>query len=181
MKKVYTSAVVIIPPKSVWDPIQEIRKKYDRQINRWMPHINLMYPFVPKSQFDEIAPRFKMTCQHIESFEISLKKIDFFRHAHQKHTLWLVPEPKEKIINLYKKLVEIMPQFNDLDRFKGGYTPHLSIGQVKGDERFDTLFSQLQENWKPLSFKLEEIYFIHRKDQNTASFKVIKTIPLGNT
>ena len=34
MEKVYTSAVVIIPPMDLWEPIQEIRRKYDRQINR---------------------------------------------------------------------------------------------------------------------------------------------------
>jgi hypothetical protein len=42
MSKVFTSAVVIIPPEELWIPIQKIRKKYDRQINRWMPHITLL-------------------------------------------------------------------------------------------------------------------------------------------
>ena len=52
MKKVYTSACVIIPPKELWGPIQKIRQQYDRQIHRWMPHITLLYPFRPIVEFD---------------------------------------------------------------------------------------------------------------------------------
>ena len=40
-KKVHTSAIVIIPPPSCFPPIQEIRAKYDKSYERWMPHINL--------------------------------------------------------------------------------------------------------------------------------------------
>ncbi|MFO8018044.1 MAG: 2'-5' RNA ligase family protein [Promethearchaeia archaeon] len=179
MKKVHTSAVVIIPPESVWNPIQNIRKKYDRQIRRWMPHINLMYPFVPRSKFDDITPRFKSKCQKLKHFEITLKKVNYFHHRRQNYTLWLDPEPKNRILNLYKTFVDILPQFNDLDRFKGGYTPHLSIGQLRGKGRFKKVFSQIQRKWKPLNFKLEEIYFINRKQQQNSRFMVIKTIPLG--
>ncbi len=58
MSKVYTSAVVIIPPKEKWKPIQEIRQLYDRNINRWMPHITLLYPFRPKNSYSKIEDRF---------------------------------------------------------------------------------------------------------------------------
>ncbi|MGA1195514.1 MAG: 2'-5' RNA ligase family protein, partial [Candidatus Latescibacterota bacterium] len=48
MEKVHQSAVVLSPPQSEWDQIQAIRKKYDRNVRRWMPHITLLYPFYPK-------------------------------------------------------------------------------------------------------------------------------------
>ncbi len=58
MSKVYTSAVVIIPPKESWSSIQEIRKQYDRPINRWMPHMTLLYPFRPESRFQNVYQKF---------------------------------------------------------------------------------------------------------------------------
>lgn len=51
MNKVYNTAVVIIPPENIWGSIQKIRKKYDRYIDRWMPHITMLYPFYPKVNF----------------------------------------------------------------------------------------------------------------------------------
>ena len=42
LSKVYSSAVVLIPPKENWASIQEIRKIYDRNIIRWMPHITML-------------------------------------------------------------------------------------------------------------------------------------------
>ena len=54
MSKVYTTAVVIIPPEKIWETIQKIRRTYDRQFHRWMPHITLLYPFKPQSYFKEL-------------------------------------------------------------------------------------------------------------------------------
>jgi len=42
MEKVVTSAVVVQPPESMWDQIQDIRAKHDKAYERWMPHINLV-------------------------------------------------------------------------------------------------------------------------------------------
>ena len=42
----HTSAVVICPPSSQWGPIQEIRSVNDKSYVRWMPHVNLLYPFL---------------------------------------------------------------------------------------------------------------------------------------
>ena len=73
MSKVYISAVVIIPPESLWAPIQEIRSVYDRQINRWMPHINLLYPFKHINKFSNLEKEFSIICGQIVSFKISFK------------------------------------------------------------------------------------------------------------
>jgi poly(A) polymerase len=60
--KSHHSAVVIIPPEEVWEPIQALRRKYDRQIHRWMPHINLLYPFVAEQHFQEVMPLAAICC-----------------------------------------------------------------------------------------------------------------------
>lgn len=40
-EKTVKSALIIQPPESALQQIQEIRKKYDKAYERWMPHINL--------------------------------------------------------------------------------------------------------------------------------------------
>ncbi len=40
------SAVVIIPPEELCAGIQKLRAAHDKAYARWMPHINLMWPFV---------------------------------------------------------------------------------------------------------------------------------------
>jgi len=178
MSKVYTSAVVIIPTTDKWEPIQEIRKKYDHQIDRWMPHINLLYPFKPKSKFIGISSRFSEICSQIESFEISLKDFKYFEHRHQNFTIWLNPEPNDLIINLQLELLKTVPDCNDINKFKGGFHPHLSVGQISGIKKLkDTLFS-LRKSWKELKFPLEVIYFISRENTKTSSFSIEKKFEL---
>ncbi len=41
LRKYFTSAAVILPPKSAWAQIQAIRSRHDRAFVRWMPHISL--------------------------------------------------------------------------------------------------------------------------------------------
>ena len=45
-KLVYHTALCIIPPGNSCEQIQKIRKKHDAAFERWMPHINLAFPFV---------------------------------------------------------------------------------------------------------------------------------------
>src|SRR5262249_22586144 len=53
LSPVYRSAVVLIPPAEVRTPIQAIRTRHDRHLDRWMPHINLLYGFIPRQHFAE--------------------------------------------------------------------------------------------------------------------------------
>jgi hypothetical protein len=55
--KTHHTAVVAIPPPEVWSPIQAIRRQHDRNVQRWMPHITLIYPFMPRKHCGEALPR----------------------------------------------------------------------------------------------------------------------------
>ena len=176
--KVYTSAVVIIPPEGKWAPIQEIRKIYDRQINRWMPHITLLYPFRPENEYNRLEKEFSENCKQISQFEISLNKFNYFPHGKGRYTIWLDPEPNTLIINLQAELLKIVPDCNDVNKFKKEFKPHLSIGQLMGKNKLYEVINDLQKNWNNIEFLLNHIYFISRGDNKTSKFEIIKQISL---
>ena len=178
MSKVYTSAVVIIPPKNIWPPIQEIRKEYDRQINRWMPHVNLLYPFRHISEYSKLEKKFSEVSGQIGSFEISFKIFNYFHHGHQRYTIWLKPEPAKLIVELQEKLLKIVPDCNDVNKHKNGFTPHLSVGQIKGKKELRSILEKLQNQWEELTFILNSIFFISREKNKSSKFRIEKKIAL---
>jgi 2'-5' RNA ligase len=89
--KSHHTAVAIIPPVEVWEPIQAIRQVHDRQFHRWMPHINLLYPFYPAEQFVEVVPRLATACARVSAFPVTLAEFRMFAHPSGRVTLWLAP------------------------------------------------------------------------------------------
>jgi len=94
----HTSAVVICPPSSQWGPIQEIRSVNDKSYARWMPHINLLYPFLldddgdeaPRRNFDAATAVAREALRGIEPFTVTLRTFSRFEHA-KSCTVWLHP------------------------------------------------------------------------------------------
>ena len=180
MSKFYNSAVVIIPPQEKRDSIQEIRAIHDRGFNRWMPHITLIYPFRPKTQYMTLEKEFSEKCRNIKPFELSFRNFKFFSHGDQFFTLWLDPEPADLIINLQTNILKLVPDCNDVNKYKNSFTPHLSVGQIKGKQNLLEVISKLQKNWKDITFLLDKIYFIFRENIKTSQFEIAKQI-LFNT
>eukprot|EP01138_Halocafeteria_seosinensis_P013119 gb/GECG01013398.1/.p1 GENE.gb/GECG01013398.1/~~gb/GECG01013398.1/.p1 ORF type:complete len:642 (+),score=72.70 gb/GECG01013398.1/:1-1926(+) len=132
--KEYKSAIVIIPPTQLWKPIQTIRSIHDRVYHRWMPHINLMYPFLPDEGtcFEQAAATLQERLRDLESFRVHLNEIQCFKHK-KSATVWLGPgddSEREKLEELNRALEEVFPEHNDVSTISDkGFTPHLSLGQ----------------------------------------------------
>ncbi|MFH1742756.1 MAG: 2'-5' RNA ligase family protein [bacterium] len=180
--KTHTTAVVIIPPADLWEPIQAIRRQYDRHARRWMPHITLLYPFRLREQLAASAQELAETCCEIAPFEIRLSSFPHFVHGRGSHTIWLAPEPVELIRQLHKSLVSTFPDCDDMAGHRGGFTPHLSVAQIKGRERMRALTDAWAEEWQPILFDLHEIALIERGDHPPDDvFRVFKTVSLGKS
>jgi 2'-5' RNA ligase len=177
--KTYKTAVVVIPPEDTWAPIQAIREKHDRAFQRWMPHITLLYPFRPRSDFETAAVRLTRACESIASFEVTLASFDVFQHSQDSYTLWLTPEPKEALVQLHRALWRSFPDCDDVRRFAGDFTPHLSVGQVRGREQMQHLVSALSRDWGPTTFRVSVVSLIWRDDPPRDVFRVTQTIALG--
>jgi 2'-5' RNA ligase len=175
--KTVQTAVVLVPPHEAWPPIQAIRAEYDRQIRRWMPHITLLYPFRPRAEWDAVLEPLSEACARIEPFAVTLGSFNCFRHGRDA-ALWLAPEPKARLVALQTALWRAVPDCDDTRRYDGGFTPHLSVGQVPA-VRADSLLAGLQENWVPVTFAAAEVQLIWRDDPPGDVFRVGEQFELG--
>jgi 2'-5' RNA ligase len=177
--RTHTTAAVLIPPTELWGPIQAIRRVHDRQVWRWMPHITLLYPFRPREQFEALAAQLEQVCNRAGPFEVNLARFRYFQHNRHSATLWLDPEPKEPFVALQSLLLSVIPDCDDVNRHEGGFTPHLSVGQVRGNQALRELQGELQASWQPLSFTASTVSLIWRNLPPDDVFRAALEVPLG--
>jgi 2'-5' RNA ligase len=173
---------VAIPPAEVQPPIQDLRRRYDRQFRRWMPHLTLLYPFRPREEFAELLDTVRTACRSVPPFEVELREFRAFAHGERSVTLWLAPLPADGLANLHRALLSAFPDCVDTAQFEGGYTPHLSVGQVRGPEavrRAEELRAQLQAGWQPLRVAVREVSLLWRNEPPDDVFRVAERVALG--
>ena len=174
--KTHRTAVVAMPPPDVWEPIQAIRRQHDRHVQRWMPHITLLYPFMPREQCGEALPALTEAVRHVAPFQVTLATFRSFTHAFGKATIWLEPEPPYALVTLQAALQAVFPAYDEQSRFAAGFTPHLSIGQAASPAARRHVLSALQAAWQPVQFTLTAIMLIWREAEGP--FEVAHAIPL---
>jgi len=177
VKKVFSSAVVIILPENIWDPIQEIRKVHDKAFLRWMPHINIVYPFYETSYFASKSKEIHEALKSLNPFKVTLSQFGYFTHK-DSCTLWLRPDTEHQEIYQIQKILEpLFPELNDYSSDLTAFTPHISVGQFAKNE-IEQAINLFQSQWKPLEFMVSEVYLISRQD-NDSPFKRNICIPFG--
>ncbi len=87
------SALCICPPQALWPSIQGVRERMDKSYLRWMPHINVAYPFVGAGRAEEAASvlRSAFRSAGIAEFSVALDSAGYFQHSKKSSTLWLAP------------------------------------------------------------------------------------------
>jgi RNA 2',3'-cyclic 3'-phosphodiesterase len=175
--KSYESALVAIPPKELWGPIQTIRRIHDRHVDRWMPHVTLLYPFRAKEEYDREVKGVEAACAGVRPFRITLAEFRWFRHGTGSATIWLHPQPPEPFEDLQIAVGERFPDCEEVRRHPEGFVPHLSVGQAKGEEEARRLSRDLQAKWEALPFDVAEVALIAR--DGDGPFRVERVVPLG--
>lgn len=175
----HRTAVVIIPPAEAQEPIQAIRRRHDRQVRRWMPHVTLVYPFRPARELGATEPVLRRAVARVEPFALEIARFDSFRHGSGRHTLWLAPEPEAPVVELQARLTGAVPDCDHQQRYAGGFTPHLSVGQAGDDAEAARLLASLQERWQPLRFPVEDVVVIRRGRPPGDIFREVFRVPLG--
>jgi len=171
------STVTIMPPESVWEPINAIRKKHDKQLMRWMPHINLVFPFEHPDRLDEQRDRLSAAAAAVGAWDLTLGTFRYFKHSSNRASVWLDPQPSEPLIALYAALMAQFPHLDTAQRFESGFTPHLSVGQAKTLVLGRRLTDELNETWEPLTFRVDALTVLRRnaRDPFEVAYRVALT------
>ncbi|EAR94356.1 2'-5' RNA ligase family protein (macronuclear) [Tetrahymena thermophila SB210] len=175
--KVFHSALIIKPPQDKWNQIQEIRKIHDKAYERWMPHINMSFPFVQPEKFSDAAKLLQQEFQDFEEFEIEFKVFDNFTHG-KSSVLYLKPQVNENQLQLaQQKIQKVFPFLDDLSKKgEGGFAPHLTCGQFSSNQ-IEKVKKQYQEKYAPIKFTCSELCLITRDGQD-APFIVKEVVTL---
>jgi poly(A) polymerase len=142
-----------------------------------MPHITLLYPFMPRAHFSEALPELIVIGKQNAAFQVTLATFQAFTHAFGKATIWLAPEPRHTFVTLQAALQAAFPAYNEQSRFPTGFTPHLSVGQASSPHGRQHLLETLQASWQPVQFTLTTIALIWREADRP--FEIAHAIPLG--
>lgn len=132
----HRSALAVLPPRSLWPRIDELRKLHDPAYGRWMPHLNLLYPAPLAPDYDRLRlaladqPRFSL-------------RLDGWRRFPQGTVYWC-PESAEELRQLRFRLGG-----------RGPFTPHLTLG--KG--RFDP-----EGSWRA-EFEVTHVVHLRREEE----------------
>eukprot|EP00741_Cyanophora_paradoxa_P020508 tig00000227_g19795.t1 len=154
--KVHTSALCIIPPEELWEPIQSIRRTHDKQINRWMPHINVAYPFCGARSFPRAAEALATELASVPPFRVRLEAFGYFEHGARSSTVWLRPDadPPGSLQALQAAVVRAIPPMDDLSARFGEFRPHLSVGQFRGRRDAEQAAEGFAQGWGALEWEV---------------------------
>jgi 2'-5' RNA ligase len=178
------TALCIIPSENCCLAIDSVRRFADKAFPRWMPHINLIYPFLPEDSpaLTAYFRKLQRYLSEVEPFDIILKDVGTFPQS-DGPTIHLRPEAGESsaLTSLYAAVVGPYPVPQ-----RKPFVPHLTIAQFPlPNDRDHGVLSGLNEKalMKHLSsrfslqFRVAEICFISRTGNKP--FEVKKRFPLG--
>ena len=175
-RPVSTSALVIIPPRDAWKPIQALREKHDRHARRWMPHLTLLFGFVPQAQFPEAQEALRRLLASRRPFRIRFRTVRAFQQG-EAWTLYAAPEPSTELLELQTALEAEFPLCQEQSaQGPGGFLAHLTLGQCAPAALEETL-ALWQRGWVPFEMEVGSLSLIAR-EADTA-FGVWGDVALG--
>lgn len=142
MNVVTTALSILLVNEIELNFVNEIRSKYDKSFLRWMPHINLLFPFVNEEQFDKVINILQPILLNIDSFNINMNEIGYFSQGKDKITVHIKSSNDDKLQELYNIICLNLPQeLKELITAKHyhKFNPHLTIGQFSKSNKLSTL------------------------------------------
>lgn len=164
---VHTSALVIVPPMRSWPAIQAIRSELDPSYGRWMPHVNLIYGFVPEARFAAAAAAIAVVLREHPTLELRFGELRRFDHR-SSTTLWVALEgdPPDALRDLQATLQTLFPACREqAERSAAGFTPHLTIAKIRGTEaERAATFERLRPRLPTGTWTVDAVHLISRRE-----------------
>ena len=178
--KVYETSVCIVPPADKWGEIQAVRRRCeDAGMFRWPPHMNVLYPFVPRKHFEAAVAAVAESLRDVPPITFTLSSFELFERR-DSAVLYLRPSgAEEQLDGLQRACQAAVPHCHE-QRRKGSFTPHLTVAHY-GDGELELARSTrdaLNAQWAPLEMTIREVHAIHRRGPDDP-FTCIYNIGLG--
>jgi len=165
-----TTALCVIPPDYMHDYVDDFRKQYDKAWERWPPHINLVFPFLDKKNFETIKNSLKIefVSNNIVPFVIKLDTIDYFEQGNNI-TVHAKPRKCPELAQIYKIICDTLK----IEPNHTAFVPHMTLGQIPKTDI--SKVTEIKNSWgSGLNFTIDSLQLISR-DGNTR-FQTIDNI-----
>ena len=171
-----TTALCLIPPEEVWGQIQSIRSKHDKAYPRWMPHINLIYPFVPEEHFAQIKQGLEPIVHRQQPIPIRFdpSSVEYFHQKGNDCTYHLRPTYSQPVVELQKL---IHTHLAHLPTKKRPFEAHLTLGQTTAAQ-IDEVLRDTKAQWTSFDFLVDRVYLISRENHPENLFVIKEEIRL---
>eukprot|EP00617_Octactis_speculum_P004253 CAMPEP_0185789894 /NCGR_PEP_ID=MMETSP1174-20130828/153352_1 /TAXON_ID=35687 /ORGANISM="Dictyocha speculum, Strain CCMP1381" /LENGTH=302 /DNA_ID=CAMNT_0028484255 /DNA_START=46 /DNA_END=951 /DNA_ORIENTATION=- len=177
MSKTVVTALAFVPDDpEAWEAIQSLRCKHDRQVARWPPHVNLLYPFVPAHAFSAAAGVLFNALKDLPPFDVTLGGHSHFKHGPSSFTAFLAPDDPAPLSEVHRRCFAAFPALDDLSSRASGFVPHLTVGQFDSRATLDSAL--LTVPWKPVKVRCSKLVLLSRSGKN-APFLVHRSVTLG--
>eukprot|EP00741_Cyanophora_paradoxa_P006993 tig00001067_g6765.t1 len=161
-----------------YEAIQAVRRRYDRQVDRWPPHINLLYPFGPEAGFEQLHAALVPELRPMEPFDVTLDTFGFFQHA-QSCTLFLAPSSEETKELLRKLQSNCYHACSPLVAMKpADFNAHLTVGQFPAEEELQAALAALTASWVPVRVRVTGVAMMARPADGSGPFRLLRQVPL---
>ncbi|KAK1254469.1 hypothetical protein MKX08_008464 [Trichoderma sp. CBMAI-0020] len=124
----HDTALCLIPPPHLWDPVNSLRSLNDEKFTKWPPHVTLVYPFVKPEALSDAAEALSGLDLMPDGDDISmnLEEAEVFSHR-RRSTVFIRPKSGQE----QRRLSELRGR---IYRFLGWpkgreYQPHLTVAQ----------------------------------------------------
>lgn len=134
-----TTALTLVIPSELHSGINKIRSKYDRAYPRWMPHMNFIFPFVPREQFNDVKERLEVAMSHFPKFDVQLNQLNKFNQKKGNVTFHLAPSNQQKLDELFNL---IKTTLSEISIKHPEFKAHMTLGQCKSKE-FDAVSNEV--------------------------------------